>query len=113
MQISIYPSNLVLLLKRFQVDHNRNKQKNSIQVLYEETLQLSHHETHKTYLYSLYSVIIHEGQSSESGHYFTFSKTNKDTWLELNDERVTEVSSDRVLDNKNAYVLFYKLEKVL
>jgi ubiquitin C-terminal hydrolase len=58
-------------------------------------------------------VIIHEGQSSESGHYFTFSKTNQNTWLELNDERVTEVNSDRVLDNKNAYVLFYKLEKVL
>ncbi len=58
-------------------------------------------------VYSLFSVIIHEG-SLDNGHYYAFCKEGEE-WFEFNDEKVNAITKDRVLDNKAAYILFYAM----
>ena len=59
------------------------------------------------HIYSLYGVIVHAGNSSKCGHYYSFVKQG-DKWYMCNDERITEVKNiDQVL-KQNAYMLVYK-----
>ena len=41
--------------------------------------------------YDLYSVVIHAGNSCNSGHYYTLSKDFDEKWLLLNDQRAKYV----------------------
>lgn len=56
--------------------------------------------------YDLYAVVVHNGTSSDSGHYFCFVRTAPDTWHKLDDSMVTKVSEGTVL-SQEAYILFY------
>jgi len=56
--------------------------------------------------YSLYAVLVHQGDSTHSGHYYSFVKAN-DRWFEMNDSQVRPVSGHDVLRQK-AYILFYQ-----
>eukprot|EP01018_Ginkgo_biloba_P015394 Gb_30872 [translate_table: standard] len=60
--------------------------------------------------YTLYGVLVHEGWSTHSGHYFCFIRTSTGIWHALNDSRVYQVSEKSVLDQK-AYMLFYIRDK--
>lgn len=55
--------------------------------------------------YDLYGVIVHVGSELHCGHYVSYVK-HKEQWLCLNDNEVTMVSADAVLQQK-AYLLFY------
>jgi uncharacterized UBP type Zn finger protein len=60
-----------------------------------------------SHIYHLYGVIVHAGNSSNSGHYYSFVK-KEDKWYLCNDERITEVRDiDQVL-KQNAYILIYR-----
>lgn len=59
--------------------------------------------------YSLYGVICHAGGGPNSGHYYAFVKSKEGRWFEMNDETVQATSPPT--DKRNAYMLFYMLNK--
>jgi ubiquitin carboxyl-terminal hydrolase 35/38 len=75
-------------------------------------------------LYTLYAIVVHQGYSSDGGHYFTYAKvpkksgqisaSNDDLWYIFNDSNVKYSNFESFLrDSKKfpadtAYVLFYQ-----
>lgn len=57
-------------------------------------------------LYDLYAVLVHEGQTCNSGHYHAFVKASNGIWYSMNDASVHQVSLATVLKQR-AYILFY------
>lgn len=57
-------------------------------------------------MYKLASVLVHHGQTSNSGHYFCYVRNSNNSWYVMDDSHVSQVSLDEVLKQK-AYVLFY------
>ncbi|KAL6532989.1 hypothetical protein OROMI_027101 [Orobanche minor] len=56
--------------------------------------------------YTLYGVIVHEGSTLESGHYYCFVQISPGLWFRFNDEWVSRVDENEVL-SEQAYILFY------
>ena len=63
-------------------------------------------------MYRLYAIIVHEGYSTSSGHYYTFIKNQENHhWYKYDDDVVKHVGPDLNGVKKftqNAYILFYK-----
>ena len=57
--------------------------------------------------YKLYAVLIHEGFSTFSGHYYCYVKNSTDIWYCMNDSDVRQVQEKNVL-NQTPYLLFYE-----
>lgn len=115
------PCILIIHLKRF--NQNGTKIKNPLD--FDEEIQVDsdyiamnpnkHSQDHivreYNHIYKLYAVIVHEGYSTRSGHYYSFIK-NQDSniWYKYDDENVrpvgTDLSSVKRL-TQNAYILFY------
>ena len=56
--------------------------------------------------YSLYSVVVHSGLTSETGHYYSYCKNEADEWFHCNDTRITKVDKDEnECSNRQFYVL--------
>lgn len=56
--------------------------------------------------YELYAVLVHEGQTCNSGHYHAFVKASNGVWYSMNDSSVHQVGLATVLKQR-AYILFY------
>lgn len=103
------PNVLTIHLKRFQMTQygmvkiDRNVEFGAEMDL---TAFMSNPRTN-TAQYDLYSVLVHEGQSCNSGHYHCFVKSSNGAWYSMNDESVHQVSFGTVLKQK-AYILFYQ-----
>jgi ubiquitin carboxyl-terminal hydrolase 8 len=66
---------------------------------------------HDHYIYDLYAVSCHTGQT-KGGHYYSYclnQSTNK--WYCFNDNKVDEVTDIRDIICPEAYILFYKLKR--
>ncbi|CAI0383114.1 unnamed protein product [Linum tenue] len=59
--------------------------------------------------YQLYGVVVHNGFSPTSGHYFCYIKSSPGKWHKLDDSRVTECREEFVL-SQVAYLLLYARE---
>lgn len=59
-----------------------------------------------TFKYDLYGVVNHVG-GSMGGHYYSYVKNNDNNWYKYNDNVVSTLNEDRVV-NENAYCLFYR-----
>ncbi|CAF4224545.1 unnamed protein product [Rotaria socialis] len=112
-QLEIYklPKILIIQLKRFQLNHEFNWIKNDTLVLYPaDNLSLQQScpsSSSQQALYTLYSVISHQG-SLNDGHYTTFCRDNEQLqWFECDDEKIKYFNSDKLDSNSNAYLLFY------
>lgn len=57
--------------------------------------------------FSLYAMVVHQGQTMNSGHYYSFVKAPNDLWYEMNDSNVHQVDPETVLAQQ-AYILFYQ-----
>lgn len=57
------------------------------------------------YIYSLYAVNYHSG-NSRSGHYFSCCKNLNNNWYLFNDGDVSKIENSNIL-SKDAYILFY------
>ena len=57
-------------------------------------------------VYDLYGVLVHAGNSSNSGHYYCFVKVATGTWCLMDDDEITSVS-EKVVLKQQAYLLFY------
>jgi ubiquitin carboxyl-terminal hydrolase 25 len=62
----------------------------------------------------LYSFIIHEGHTTQSGHYYSYIKSYKDNkWYKYNDDNVKLVGDfEKIANRSNAYILFYQKQYV-
>ena len=69
-------------------------------------------------IYDLYGVVVHQGGSTSSGHYYSYCRTDmalhKDSdrpgpgkWYECNDSSISPVSEKEAL-SAQAYLLFYQ-----
>lgn len=66
--------------------------------------------------YVLYGVLVHRGQSTASGHYYSFINTSSDAskpeWYKFNDSIVTEVDeSEAIEDNYGGVETAYRFSK--
>jgi len=66
--------------------------------------------------YDLTGVIVHVGGSSNSGHYMAYVKKpgrgNSYQWYHMDDSCASKVSENQVLQQSNAYILFYCRKEV-
>ena len=59
--------------------------------------------------YRLISVVEHLGNFAHKGHYICYSLDPSNNWIKFDDKKVIEVDYDHIIDNVQAYVLFYEL----
>ena len=59
--------------------------------------------------YRLFSVVEHIGEYAHRGHYVCYALDSNDDWKCFDDQRVSERDIDTVLDDTQAYILFYEL----
>lgn len=57
-------------------------------------------------MFQLYAVLVHQGVSCNSGHYFCFVRNSNNLWYIMDDCKVRQVSLNFVL-SQQAYLLFY------
>ena len=79
-------------------------------VNFEEIINLSNYVTFKNggYMYDLYAVICHLGESSMNGHFIAFCRHRvSDKWYKYNDSIVTECGNKEYLLGE-PYILFYQ-----
>lgn len=63
-------------------------------------------------LYTLYSVINHDGSLTD-GHYTVFCRDTMSTeqqWFECDDEQIKSLPLERLHSNSKAYLLFYTVK---
>lgn len=53
-------------------------------------------------------MIVHEG-TTDNGHYIAHCKYETH-WYTFDDDNITIIEADKVVNNKNAYILFYRLK---
>lgn len=102
------PNIMIVQLKRF--DNFMRKVKNFVRYPREldiskisDKIGLDHG---KNDIFELYSVLIHEGFSLNSGHYFSYIKHKNKNWYEANDSFVSKIDERTVMSQK-PYILFY------
>jgi ubiquitin carboxyl-terminal hydrolase 36/42 len=57
--------------------------------------------------YSLYAVIVHDGPSLDSGHYYALISPAPGIWYKMDDARVQQMTTRQVQDDR-PYMLFYR-----
>ncbi|XP_043716436.1 ubiquitin carboxyl-terminal hydrolase 21-like [Telopea speciosissima] len=97
-------------LKRFKSDGS-NVEKIDKHVAYPLELDLQPYtssdlDNNVELKYELYAVVVHNGISPWSGHYFCYIRSSPGTWHRLDDSKVIGVGEQFVL-YQNAYILFY------
>lgn len=105
------PNILVLHLKRFDYSYIG---KLSHFVMYPENLNMkwfipeteSNEKTLRNTNYKLHGVLVHQGSTSHSGHYYSYVRAPNNSWYRADDSKVNNVQLGDVL-RQNAYLLFY------
>jgi len=113
------PNILVLHLKRFEfgtkIDRYIKYQKYIDFTPYMSYFDKIRHKNslYKKYqvTYTLFGIIVHAGVTSNSGHYYSYIKTNDNRWYEMNDSNVRHVSENHAM-SQNAYMLFYQINQI-
>jgi ubiquitin carboxyl-terminal hydrolase 8 len=105
-----FPTILVICLKRFK----ETLKKNRSYIDFPQELDLSSFVIgyeKLSFIYSLYGICNHFGNSLTSGHYTSYIKNLNNSWYEFNDNSVIEIDRNCIV-TPNAYVLFYQKNRV-
>ena len=99
-----FPQVLLLHLRRFEYDfqHDRNVKilsKHKIEEEIDVSNYLVEEEKEKDNRYKLFGILIHQGSTSNSGHYITYIRPEMNDWFVFNDESVSKVSFDYIQKN--------------
>jgi ubiquitin C-terminal hydrolase len=104
---------LILQLLRFDMSTYPNIRKNNNIVDYPLNLNIGDYVlSNQNYNYNLYGVVLHYG-NLYGGHYNCFIKKNTETgqkWFLCDDETISLVDINVVLNHRNAYMLLYQVE---
>lgn len=106
LKVYIAPKVLLLVLNRFS---GGRANKLDGKVSYPEFLDLQPYlsqPTARSLPYALYAVLVHEGLTCHSGHYWCCVKAGHGKWYKMDDSKVTRCDVTSVL-SEPAYVLFY------
>lgn len=107
--IFLLPPILTLHLKRFSFNKAFKMSKITKYIRYGDKLELNPYmslKKEKQIIYDLIGIIVHSGNDTRCGHYYSFCKTSNGTWVHFNDESVSTVSLQTVL-KQQVYILFY------
>lgn len=108
--ISMFPSHLIVQVKRFNYIDGRLSKKNG-RMEVPDLIDLSKYYSYKDRygMYKLYAGIIHLG-SLMFGHYISYCKSETDDfWVKYDDDVTTNVNKNELENMKrNSYMLFYK-----
>eukprot|EP01083_Nonionella_stella_P088100 245359_1 len=108
----------IIQLKRFEYDYATGRSsKNKTYVTIPETIDAG--VLHKgaerkggiRKFYNIYAIVCHHGKSKNNGHYTAYAKTQDGTWSHFDDSVVTPMGSFNDVPIKDAYILFYELQK--
>ena len=103
--IDTAPAILTFHLKRY----GNNGSKEKAQLMFPEILDIGKYmRKKKKQQYELYAVLLHTGFSCTSGHYYSYVKGPDQVWYLANDKSITKSSIHKVLNDRWAYILFYK-----
>jgi ubiquitin C-terminal hydrolase len=113
-QMTIYEAPLILTiqLKRFNYSAG-HEGKIGKHVSFSETLNLGPYMSNgfaSSMKYRLFAVLVHSGQTCNSGHYYCYVRSPARVWYCMNDESVYQTSFVKITQEP-AYLLFYVLEK--
>ncbi|CAO2611598.1 Ubiquitin carboxyl-terminal hydrolase 17-like protein B, partial [Lemmus lemmus] len=106
------PKVLLLVLNRFSEFTGDNKDR---KVSYPESLDFQPYISQSgrgPLVYALYAVLVHNGVTCHSGHYFCYVKAGNDQWYKMDDSSVNRCDVTLVL-SEPAYVLFYVQQTAL
>ncbi|KAF9427307.1 Ubiquitin carboxyl-terminal hydrolase 36, partial [Podila epigama] len=111
-QMTIYeaPKILTVHLKRFTNSGQKIKQHIKFETKLDLSLAMAASKRPSELNYSLYAVVVHTGNTCQSGHYICYIKSSNGIWYSMNDTTVAVVSLQTVL-SQNAYLLFYTQDK--
>eukprot|EP00884_Botryococcus_braunii_P011307 jgi/Botrbrau1/20177/Bobra.0173s0075.1 len=107
MTIDRAPNVLVLQLKRFEF--SRIGRKVNKKVDFPKQLDMRRYMSDSSkgpVMYQLYAVLVHWGNSMQSGHYYCYVKDPIGFWHKMDDDIVNQASEHQVLSQR-AYILFY------
>jgi hypothetical protein len=111
MTIDELPLMCTIHLKRFAYLQQGYIHKIGSKVQFPETLDLAPYVSEDQRVqkaeYNLYAVLVHSGRRCDSGHYYAYIKAPNQHWYKADDESVTPVKLEEVL-NQQAYMLFYQ-----
>ena len=114
LRLATAPSILVCHLKRFAFDAYgrlvRLDKRIQIPLLLEIASYMSSLNKARPPPYELVAVLVHQGQTCDSGHYLAYVKSNHQ-WYKCNDSVVEPVSVRTVLDQQ-AYMVLYEVEEM-
>jgi len=105
-----FPRILVIHLKRF--DNYQRKIKTFIK--YDTEIDLTSFKIDKKkekFKYRLCAVLIHDGNSIDSGHYYCYVKVSDNSWYCFNDHSVQKVEESTVL--KKNLLIYYFMKDLL
>jgi ubiquitin C-terminal hydrolase len=99
---------IIFQFKRFK-QQGTLLQKNTDDIDFPFSINLKKYtENKEDKIYELRSVIHHEGNSPQHGHYTTYIKSIDDKWLYCNDENVTIETNLDLIKDDDAYILIYE-----
>lgn len=106
------PKVLLLVLNRFSEFTGDNKDR---EVSYPESLDFQPYVSQASrgpLVYALYAVLVHNGVTCHSGHYFCYVRAGNGQWYKMDDSSVNRCDVTLVL-SEPAYVLFYVQQTAL
>lgn len=106
------PEYLIIQLKLFNNDGTKNIDKLNYPINNLDITQYIHESNRhgNNFIYDLYAVNHHAGDSLSGGHYWSSCKKIDNNWYTFNDTRVYR---SKTLNTSNAYILFYQRKKIL
>jgi ubiquitin carboxyl-terminal hydrolase 8 len=100
------PETLILVIKRY----NKNNIKIRSELTIEEQINIEDYcitNTEESVVYTLKSVIFHDGDTTDSGHYFSVVKY-KTGYKVFDDTKIFGINDINTIDNTSSYILFYE-----
>eukprot|EP00980_Cylindrotheca_fusiformis_P008138 scaffold1727_cov133-Cylindrotheca_fusiformis.AAC.41 len=114
LRLATAPSILVCHLKRFAVNQYGQLVRLHKKIRFPKRLEIGDHMSQLNKAtpppYDLVGILVHQGQTCDSGHYLAYVKKHG-CWYKCNDSSVTRVDEATALDQQ-AYILLYEVAEM-
>jgi len=114
LRLATAPSILVCHLKRFAVNRFGHPLRLKKKITFPKRLEICEYMSQLNKAtpppYDLVGILVHQGQSCDSGHYLSYVK-RVGQWYKCNDNVVTQVDEETALDQQ-AYILVYEVAEM-